>query len=320
MKRYGNLFTRICDIENIKLAHKNARKNKTRYKEVIEVDSDIDKYCSQLKELLESGKFKNSEYEIFTKLDKGKLREIYKLPYYPDRIVHHAIVQVLEPIWKATLINDTYQSIKGRGLHKAVKKIQKFVYANKNELYYIKLDVKKFYPSIDNIKLKETIRKKIKCVDTLAVLDEIIDSTSGVPIGNYLSQYFGNLFISDIDHDIKENMQIKQYYRYCDDIVAIHESKNKLHKCLARIVEMLAHKKLSVKSNYCLNQINEGLDFLGIIVYCSYSKLRRRIKVSYITKSNTGMSANTKASYNGWLRMCNSYRLLCKYNKIKETL
>lgn len=125
MKRIGNLYHKIYDIENIKLAHKNARKNKTHYTEVKEVDSNIEYYCQEISDMLKSKKFINGEYNIFIKNDKGKEREIYKLPYYPDRIVHHAIMQVLEPIWKKTFINNTYQSIKGRGVHKAKKSCAK---------------------------------------------------------------------------------------------------------------------------------------------------------------------------------------------------
>ena len=110
MKRIGNLYHLIYDIENIKLAHENARKGKAHYKEVKLVDSDVDYYCNLIHEMLVNKTFVNSPYEVFTKVDKGKEREIYKLPYFPDRIVHHAILQVLEPIWKKTFINNTYQS------------------------------------------------------------------------------------------------------------------------------------------------------------------------------------------------------------------
>ena len=146
--------------------------------------------------------FKNSKYETFIKNDKGKRREIYKLPYYPDRIIHHAIVQVVEPIWKKTLIADTYQSIKGRGLHKAIRKIQRNVRMSDKKLYYLKMDINKYYPSIQNDKLMQLIRRKIKCKDTPQLIDEIVDSTIGVPIGNYLTQYFGNIYLNSVNHEV----------------------------------------------------------------------------------------------------------------------
>lgn len=313
MKRYGNLFNSICDIENIKLAHKNARKKKTHYKEVKQVDSDVDYYCNQIRQMLIDKTFVNSPYEIFTKKDKGKTREIYKLPYFPDRIIHHAIVQVVERIWKNTLITDTYQSIKGRGLHKAIKKIKYRLHTSDEPLYYLKLDIKKYYPSINNNKLKETIRNKIKCKDTLWLLDIIIDSTVGVPIGNYLSQYFGNLYVSKIDHEMKETYRLKDYYRYCDDIVAIHRNKSVLHKVKSTVRYRLQDLDLELKTSYCVRPIDEGLDFLGVVMYNKHTLIRKKIKLNYALRLREEYNLRVIASYNGWLLMCNSYNLRNKY-------
>ena len=142
MKRYGNLFEKIIDIENIKLAHKNASKGKKKYKEVKMVDSDVDYYCNQIREMLKSKTYKNSKYievEIHN-VNMDKKRLIHKLSYFPDRIIHHAILQVLDTIWVKTFINDTYQSIKGRGIHRCKRKIEKitnnykFNYKYKNQI------------------------------------------------------------------------------------------------------------------------------------------------------------------------------------------
>lgn len=314
MKRYGDLYDKICDIENIKLAHKNARKKKTHYKEVKEVDKDVDYYCNEIRDMLISKSFKNSPYEIFIKNDKGKRREIYKLPYYPDRIIHHAIVQVVEPIWKKTLITDTYQSIKGRGLHRAIRKIQRNVRMSDEKLYYLKMDINKYYPSIQNDKLKQVIRRKIKCKDTLQLMDEIVDSTIGVPIGNYLSQYFGNIYLSSVDHEAKEKYRIKNYYRYCDDIVMIHSSKKMLHIMRVYTEIKLRKYRLTIKGNYCIRPIDEGLDFLGVVLHSKYSLIRKKIKYNCIFKIKNGCSRGVVASYNGWLLMCDSYNLRKKYN------
>lgn len=315
MKRYGNLFDLITDIDNIKLAHKNARKNKTHYREVQEVDNNLDFYCSQIREMLINNTFVNSPYESFKKLDKGKKRTIFKLPYFPDRIIHHAIVQVVEDIWKKTLIKDTYQSIKGRGLHKAVRKIQKIAYTSDDKLYYLKMDISKFYPSINNTKLKQTIRQKIKCKRTLNLLDIIIDSIKGVPIGNYLSQYFGNLYLSKLDHKIKEYYKVEYYFRYCDDIVIIHKDKEFLHFILMQIKIELHTLDLELKRNYCVRPISEGLDFLGVVVYAGYSKIRKRIKYNYIIVSKKSNNERRMASYIGWLMLVNSFNLRNKYEK-----
>ena len=142
MKRFGNLYSKICNIENIKLAHKNASKGKSNYKEVIMVNKAPDYYFNEIKLMLENKTFINGEYKTEKKNDKGKIRDICKLPYFPDRIIHHAIMQILEPIWKKTLINDTYQSIKGRGIHKAKNKIERCIKTN-HLPYCLKIDIKK---------------------------------------------------------------------------------------------------------------------------------------------------------------------------------
>ena len=149
MKRYGNLFNKIVDIDNIKLAHKNASKRKKHYTEVKMVDSDINYYCELIQNMLINKTYTVSGYKIKYKKDKNKVRKLYILPYFPDRIIQHAIMQVIEPIWKKTLINDTFQSIKGRGIHKAKKRVEETIRTHKPE-YVLKIDVNKFYPSITN--------------------------------------------------------------------------------------------------------------------------------------------------------------------------
>jgi len=144
MKRYNNLYSKIYDMENIKLAHKNAKKGKSHYSEVKMVDADPDKYFKEIQEMLKNKTFKNSEYKMFNKTDKGKVREIFKLPYFPDRIIHHCIMNILEPIWMKTLIADTYSSLKNRGIHKGVKRVKAALKDRKNTQYCLKMSI---YPN-----------------------------------------------------------------------------------------------------------------------------------------------------------------------------
>ena len=305
MKRIGNLYDKIYDIDNIREAHRNARKRKTHYNEVKEVDADVDKYCYEIQAMLRDKTFVNGQYEVFKKVEKGKEREIYKLPYFPDRIIHHAIMQVLEPIWKKTLIADTYQSIKGRGIHKAKDKIQRLLRKYKIK-YALKMDVKKFYPSINNDILKQILRKKLKCKDTLWLLDTIVDSTKGVPIGNYLSQYFGNLYLTYVDHTVKEVLGVKYYFRYCDDIVVLGDSKDVLHRTRVKISQLIGVLQLTLKGNYQVHKVEDrGLDFLGYRMFCEYTLLRTKIATS-IKRSNKAASL---ASYNGWVVSSSGYNL-----------
>ena len=110
MKRHGNLFEKIVNKDNIRLAHKNARKGKTFYSEVKDIDLNLDYYVDEIHDMLVNKTYEVGEYKMFKKNDKGKIREIYKLDYYPDRIIHHAILQILEPIWKGMFRRDFLQS------------------------------------------------------------------------------------------------------------------------------------------------------------------------------------------------------------------
>ena len=304
MKRYGNLYDKIIDIDNIRLAHKNARKNKTKYKEIVEVDKCPEYYIARIHDMLVNKTYKCSPYEKFIKNDSGKAREIFRVPYFPDRIIQHAIMQILEPIWKKTLINDTFQAIRGRGVHKCKVKVENAV-QKLNVQYCLQVDVSKFYPSINNEVLKNTVRKKIKCKDTLNLLDIIIEGHSGVPIGNYISQYFGNLVISDIDHYCKEVLKAKHYYRYCDDIIVLSNNKDYLHLVRQCISEMLRAKGMRLKENYQVYKItnDRGVNCFGFVVFKNKTKLRKTILKAFIKVCKSKDDATRSIpSYYGWIK------------------
>ena len=177
MKRYGNLYPKIYNMDNLKLAHRNARKGKGWYKEVKMVNSDEEHYLKILQEQLMNKTYKTSEYETFLKTDGVKEREIYKLPYFPDRICQWAIMQVIEPILIKNFTKDTYSAIPGRGIHPVVKQLRgyykkvgdKEVYVPSifmsdpmGTQYTLKLDIKKFYPNIDHAILKAKYRRLFK--------------------------------------------------------------------------------------------------------------------------------------------------------------
>lgn len=321
MKRYNHLFEKIVDLDNIKLAHKNASKGKRHYSEVKMINAKPDFYARLIRKMLIEGTYKTSEYKRKFKNDKGKVREIFILPYYPDRIIHHAIMQALEPIWKRTFIANTYQSIKGRGVHKCKKHLETVLLDREitDDIYCFKLDIEKFYPSINNEILKQILRRKIKCKPTLALLDNIIDSTEGVPIGNYISQFFGNLYLTYFDHYMKEVVGCKYYYRYCDDIVILDFSKSRLQEVKDIVFVELTKLKLKVKGNYQIFKVGETpierpIDFLGFKFYRQCTLLRDSIAESY-RKSEA--RKEVFASYNGWLQHCDGYNLMIKYRKEK---
>lgn len=199
MKRIGNLYEKIYNIDNLILAEKKARRGKSNKKEVIEFTKNKYRNISILYNLLKDNKYKTSKYELFTLYDP-KQREISKLPYFPDRILHHAVMNIIEDIFVRSFTSNTYNCIKGRGIHKALYKLKDNLKDVDNTQYCLKLDIKKFYPNIDNNILKQLLRRKFKDQKLLNLLDEIIDSTIGIPIGNYLSQFFANFYLSYFDH------------------------------------------------------------------------------------------------------------------------
>lgn len=210
MKRIGNLYGLICSAENLDLAERNARKGKANKKSVREFDTDRESNLADLKQRLESRTFRTSEYRSFTVYEPKK-RAIDALPH-PDNVVDHAIIQVLGPIWRATFTADSYACIKGRGLHMANRKIRHAFRTNPDGMRYcLATDIHKFYASIDHSTLKAIVRRKIKCAGTLWLLDEIIDSHPGVPIGRYISPYFANLYLTGWDHTVKERMKVQHY-------------------------------------------------------------------------------------------------------------
>jgi len=325
MKRYGNLYAKIWDMENIREAHRNAQRGKKHYREVQMVNADEGKYLPQTQAMLRDKTFCTSEYEVFTKLDSGKEREISKLPYFPDRIVHHCVMQILEPIWMRIFIADTYAALKGRGIHKGVKRVKLALRDRENTQYCLKFDVRKFYPSVDHDVLKSIIRRKIKDPDVLWLLDEIIDSADGIPIGNYLSQYFGNLYLTYFDHWMKEEKRCRYYFRYCDDVVILHSDKAFLRKLFEEAQEYLSvNLRLAVKSNYQIFPVDKrGIDFLGYRFFHGYVLLRKSIaqrfkdKVLHIRRGwrNTrpNQVVNSIMSYWGWMQHGNCLNLAKRY-------
>lgn len=279
--------------------------------------------------------YRTSEYTIFTKVCGEKEREIYKLPYYPDRIVHWAIIQIVEPIFLNRLNGCTHSAIPGRGIHSALRQLDSYLTTDEaGTKYCLKLDVKKFYPSIRHDLLKDMYRTMFKDQDLLWLLDEIIDSGGdgvGIPIGNYLSQYSGNLFLARFDRWLKEEKRVKYYTRYMDDIVILGETKGELWTLLGEIEEYLVGLSLQVKENYQVFPSRvRGIDFVGYRHFGDYILLRKSIaKKLARTMRDIGKKIGRGGeftysdycsinSYKGCLKWCNGHNLYKKWIKPLE--
>lgn len=286
------------------------------------VNNDPGKHLRMIRGMILNGDFRTSPYLEMQKNEYGKIRKIHKLPYFPDRIVHHAIVQVVACIWNRTMIRDTYACIVGRGIHDGVRRIKKALRDSDATRYCLKMDVRQFYHSIDHKILKQIIRKKIKDKRLLALIDEIIDSFSpGVPIGNYLSQFFGNLYLSGYDHFMKETHSCRYYFRYCDDIVILCNDKSRLHDLRKVTCKYMGEiLNLRLKNNWQVYPVDSrGIDYLGYRFFHKYTLLRKPIaikvkrKMRYIRLNCHRMQPvsvlSSVMSYGGWMRHANCLNL-----------
>lgn len=335
MKRIGNLYEKIYDIENLRLAHKQARRGKSFYTEVKLIDENEDEYLYRLQDMLIHKTYHTSKYEVFEKKEGKKIRKIYKLPYFPDRICQWAIIQVIEPYLMRTLTDDTYSALPGRGVERARRKMVRALKTDpENTIWCLKIDISKYYPNVNIEKLKLKYRRLFKDNDLLWLLDEILDSNpdTGVPIGNYISQYSGNIYLSDFDHRVKEVYHIKHYFRYMDDMVFLSSSKEELQNLIKEITKYLADEyDLKVKDSWSLFRVEDrGIDFVGYVFRHDSIRLRKSIahsikktssKIRWRVNNDMELNRHLYFSFNslkGWLKHSHSGWLKIRYFDIIE--
>lgn len=313
MKRIGNVYNNICSIDNLNLADKKARHGKAKQRGVIDHDKRREINITTLHGLLINKAYRTSAYFTF-KLFDPKEREISKLPYYPDRIVHHAIMNQLESMFTAMFTSDTYSCIKGKGVHAAKAAVENALKDRARTVYCLKLDIRKFYPSVDHQILKRLLRRKIKDADLLWLLDEIIDSAPGLPIGNYLSQYLANFYLCYFDHWLKQTRRVKYYFRYADDMIILSGSKEYLHELRAEIqAYMSLSLNLELKQNWQVFPVDaRGIDCFGYVHYHGYTLLRKRSKQKLARSIARGDGKQVIAARLGWAVHCNSKNLIKK--------
>ena len=303
------------------MAYKKARKGKSWQNTISRFDDDLDENIFNIMDALIEKTFTTSPYTE-NMIYEPKQRIIYKLPFNPDRVVQHALMNVLEPVWSGLFIHDSYACRTGKGIHAASRRTMDFIRAAGHGAYCLKMDISKFYPSIDHDILFGIVRRKIKCPDTLWLLGDIIYSIPGgknVPIGNYTSQWLGNLYMNELDQFLKHEMKIRYYIRYCDDFVLLHQDKRFLRLVAEEIERFLAERlDLSLSKNDIF-PVQQGIDFLGyrhfpnhILVRKSTAKrikhrmqeLPRKLARGEISLDQYRSSI---ASTEGWLLWANSF-------------
>lgn len=278
VKRAGCLLDKICTAENFKLAWLKAVRGKSGSREVIQFRSDFEKKLEFVRKSLENGTFRFGRYEYFT-INDPKKRTICAASF-PERVVHHAIMNVLDPVFEKYQVSCSFACRKGKGTQAAI--LRAFSYAKKY-LYYLKMDVRKYFDSIDHRVLKELLKRRLKDPNVLRIFDAIIDSYStspgkGIPIGNLTSQYFANHYLAVFDHHMKEDLRCGAYIRYMDDMVVFDSEKKFLTFVFEHSRIFLDDiLKLEIKPKI-LDTTGKGVPFLGSLVKPSGIYLLRKSK------------------------------------------
>lgn len=284
MQRVGNLFEKLISYDNLLLAFLKAKKG-TKTAESKKFEFNLEKELLNLKEEFIFEKYKPTEYRYFI-LKEPKQREV-SVATFKDRVVHHSIVNILEPIFEKTFIFDSYANRKNKGLLKGIKRLQKMIVSN--EEYYLKADIKKFFDNIDYKIMLKLIERKIKDKKILKLIEVILKNdilkTKGLPIGNLTSQFFANIYLTGLDHFIKEKLKVKKYVRYMDDFVIVDSDVKNLKKLKNEIGNYLKNNlelELKKEATY-INKVDNGISFCGVRVFKNLIRVRREsLKYSLI--------------------------------------
>jgi retron-type reverse transcriptase len=282
MKRYSNLFGKIYEFGNLMKAYYDAAKCKRYTPRIMEFTYDLERNVLKLQEELLSQRYRHGGYQEFYVYDPKK-RKI-SAASFRDRVAHHALCNVIEPIFERTFIHDSYACRAGKGTHAAVDRLTGFLRESSyvdTGCYALKCDIRKYFESIDHKILLELIMRKIKDWKTIWLIGEILksnDTDSGIPIGNLTSQLFANIYLDKLDHFVKEGLRIRHYIRYVDDFVILENSKKTLHGTKEKIRSFLSERlKLALHpKKQVIFPAYLGIDFLGYKVWTKHTLLRKQ--------------------------------------------
>ena len=290
MKTSKNLYQKIYSINNLIFAWKKARKGKTKKDYVIEFEKDLAYNLIALHYELKYQIYEPKPLQTFILRDP-KIRKISKSDFR-DRIVHHALCNILEPIFDKTFIYDNCASRKYKGTLFALKRFEKFrrklTFNFTSECYCLKADIKHYFEEINHEILLEIIKKKIKCEETLWLLKRVIERErerredlsliKGMPLGNLTSQFFANIYLNELDYFVKHKLRVKYYIRYVDDFIILHNFKEQLEKWKCEINKFLKEKlKLELhKDKSKIINLSKGIDFVGFRNFYYFKLLRKR--------------------------------------------
>ncbi|MBX9761568.1 MAG: reverse transcriptase/maturase family protein [Pseudomonadaceae bacterium] len=284
--RYGGLYEQIYAFDNLLSAWHKARKGKRRQREVLRFEHDLEGNLIQLQNELVWQQYQPGAYRYFT-IALPKPRQIASLPFR-DRVLQHAINNIIEPLFEARFISDSYACRPGRGSHACADRVQHFlrvVQRRHGRVYALKADIAKYFASIHRPTILTLLARTIACTRTLALVRTIIyadgEATDyGIPIGNLTSQLMANLYLHQLDMEVKHGLRAQYYARYMDDFCIIHHDKQYLHAARAHIEDWL-HDHLLLRTNHktqvtpVANRNGLALDFVGYRIYPTHRLLRR---------------------------------------------
>jgi len=299
MKRHAGLFDRITDFDNLLAAGQAAYRGKRLRSEPARFHYHLEPNLLQLRRELLAGTYQPGAYRSFW-IHDPKRRLISAAPFR-DRVVHHALCRVIEPIFDRTFIFDSYANRQGKGTHRA---LERATHACRRFGYALKADVEKFFPSIDHCVLFSLLSRKLKCRRTLDLLARIIANSNaqepaaryfpgddlfapqrrrrGIPIGNLTSQFFANVMLDPLDHHVKERMQWPAYVRFADDFLLFANDKNSLHCALDELREFLVPYRLVLQPRKSVVlRVADGVPFLGWRLFPDHRRVRRSTGVRF---------------------------------------
>lgn len=329
-KTIKNQFDKKLTYNSLMKAHILSKKNKTCRKDIILFNLKQEEYIKYLYEQLKDQTYKHGKYTIFY-VHEPKLRKIQKSRYM-DRIVHRWVVDnFLYPVFIPQFISTSYACIRDRGMHNSTLDVQKCMRHCKNiwgEYYILKMDVKKYFQNINKDKLFSIIKRKIKDEKLLWLLKEIIYSNEesvGIPIGNYTSQVFANIYLNEVDQFIKHKLKIKYYFRYMDDSILMVKTKQEAKQALEKITKFLQEELfLELNSKTQIFKNKQGVNFCGYKINeyrikvrsRGKKKLKRKVKrLKQEIKSGVKTSKEAQkylCGHLGYFKYANNYNLINK--------
>lgn len=335
MKIYKHIFESMTSAEHLFSAWDEFKKEKRNKADVMEFEQKVEQHIFQMHRDLRSKTYKHGPYTGFY-ISDPKLRHIHKA-MVRDRVLHHAIFKVLNPIFEPGFIADSFSCRVGKGTHKGVERMASMLRSvSRNgtlHCYVLKCDVRKFFDSIDHEVLIEIIARRVKDPEVMWLMQEIVSSFSagqrdlfharGVPIGNLTSQLFANLYMNEFDQFIKHELRVKCYVRYTDDFVIVSNDSDELEKLIAPINQFLQERlQLSLHPDKVhIVRYGKGVDFLGYVQFPHHRLMREKSEQRMMRKlrhadirhkraefDDARMNA-TLQSYLGVLSHADAYRL-----------